>query len=200
LIAARGAACRARCSSGGRGVHLPGCHPGGWADVPRSGLPAAANRTIASCRRPRGRSCAAVVRSAPLLSKIAGRADDKRRMRGLRGRRAHIVEHVSIGREHVPADGTRVHPAGTLPDIREHRAPGGVTHPAKARPPAGHLKARRTAPAPKNRRRSRTRRRSRRNPPHLSKICDAGGRPVSGTATGPAKTPSRERGLPEGRQ
>jgi len=184
---------------GGRGVHLPGRDPGGWADVPRSGLSAAANRTISSCRRPRGRSCAAVVRSSPLLSKIAGRADDKHRMCGLRGRWAHIVERVSIGRDHVPVGGTRVHPAGTLPDMREHRAPG-WRHPPRQSPTAG-----RSPPGQahgnrsRDHRRSRMSRRSRQNPPHLSKIRDAGATdPCTHRDPGRRRPPAGERGCPEG--
>jgi len=123
----------ARRPLGGRGAHLPGRHPGGWADVPRSGLSGTANQTIPSCRRPTGRSCAARVRSSPLLSKIAGSADDKRRMRGLRGRCAHIVEHASTHRDHIPADGTRVHPADT--PARHPGTPSpGVASPARPKP------------------------------------------------------------------
>jgi len=191
LIAARGAACRARCPPGGRGSHLPGRAPGGWADVPQSGLSDTVNRIIPPCWRPRGRSCAAVVRSSPLLSKIVGRAGDTRRMRGLRSRRFHIVEHVSISRAGCPRSGTGVHPAGTLPGMREHRAAGGVTPPGQS-PTASRSPqrpgARQPLPRPPT---SRTRRQSRRNPPHLSTICDTrGGRPVH------ARRPGRRRPCP----
>ena len=146
----------------------------------------------------RGRSCAAVVRSSPLLSKIASRADDKRRMRGLRCRWAHITEHTSTRRDRRPRSGTRVHQTDTMPDMREHRAAGGVTRPADpdrrqvpprsgARQPLPRPPTKPDAPPIEV------------NPPRLSKICDAGGRPRFRHGDRAGEGPqSGVRGCPEG--
>jgi len=69
---------------------------------------------------------------------------------------------------------------------------GGVTRPAEARPPADQPTARRTATAPAATDEAGRPRRPRRNPPRLSKICDAEAGPFL------ARRPGRRRPCPLG--
>jgi len=189
---------RARCPLAGRGARLAGRDPGGWADVPRSGLSAAANQTIASCRRPRGdlvqlwlgpRLCSPRLPAVPTISAECAVCGvgvpalwNACPSAGITSRR---VGSGSIQRAPCPTCGNT-----------EPR--GGVARPAKARPPAGHPTARRTATAATDE--AGCPRRSRRNPPHPFQDLRRRGRPVQARRPGRRRPPAGGEGLPGGRR